>query len=815
MKKHWTNNTKVKAKKEIYDFSVTQWAALIGVAVFFLYTPHRQGLFNGFTFNFELQIFEALMLGFAGYLIALAYIARRMKYDSIEFILGIGMLLMPLIHWISSFQAVSYHNAVLMVFIYGIYTAFFLTAMSLVSTRGTRTAAELIVFLSGYAVVFVGLLAATGQVSIRDSIWFTSGTYRLTSIFQYSNTYAGFLLAYFLCAAFAAVNARRTITACLHALMLVPIWISFMLTYSRGALVLVPVLVLIFLVFMRLDRQIAFLGAIVVSCAAAFVIMSPYTENYIGIAERVMPKVEGEKPYLLPLRDPVVVKAWLMLSVASIAVALCVWGIRAAQPWLERSLARWLKRGFSSFMLPVAGAAVGTVAFVLLFGTGIAGKILPLSIAERIANINFRQHSVLERFTFYRDALKLSADYPLLGAGGGAWNALFEQYQNNPYFSRQTHSYLFQTLVEIGWIGTVLLVVLIGGIFLYYLHHYWRERTEQPRHFVFFILAFSILAHSMIDFDMSFVYIGALVFFTMGVLGAVYRDKLRLPRLSALNQGYRRYIYPSFLGIATVVLLVQVFQEYAANSFFRNALHMATAERRPLHELLVPLDQAIAYSPAHPTYAYAKIDWLSQAYRSTSDRSYAEQAQTEIRRIKVFEPYDRQILLAEYRNYKDLQSYKQAMAVLEEGISKFPWDIKFYEAAIMEYAVNGQNAKDTDPNQAQTYWNRGLELLDEVVRRKQLLELLPEEQFQGRDFDLTPFIRQAAGQILYRQGRYEDAASMLKPVTDLDLSDVYVRIGVRFYLAALHKMGQSDEDLEQRLMDADPNESMHLHQLTQ
>ena len=813
MNKHKTRMSKDRIGG--IDFSITQWASLFGVAVFFLYLPHRQGLFNSFSFNFELPIYEALLFVFAVFLVTLAYMARRLKYDSTEFVFGIGMLLLPLIYWISSFQAVSYHNAVLMVFIYGVFAVFFLTALSVVSTKGTRIAAELIVFLSGYTIVIIGLLAATGQVSIRDSIWFTSGTYRLTSIFQYSNTYAGFLLAYFLCAAFAAVNARRTITACLHALMLVPIWISFMLTYSRGALVLVPILVLILLVFLRLDRQIAFLGAMMAAVVSSFVILSPYTENYIGIAERVMPKAEGEKPYLLPLRDPAVVKAWLMLPAASVAAVLCVWGIRAARPWLDKRLARWTERRYAAFVLPAAGALFGLLASVMLFGTGIADNVLPRSIAERIANINFRQHSVLERFTFYRDALKLSADYPLLGAGGGGWNALFEQYQNNPYVSRQTHSYFFQTLVEVGWIGLVVLVVLIGGVVLFYLHHYWRERMDQPRHFVFFILSFSILTHSMIDFDMSFVYIGALVFFALGVLGAVYRDKLRFPRLSALNQGYRRYIYPAFLGIAAIVLLVQVFQEYVANGFYRQALHMAVKERRPLHELLVPLDHAIANSPAHPEYAYTKIDWLSQAFRATADRAYAEQAQAEIRRIKSFEPYDRQILLAQYRNHKDLKEYIKAIAVLEEGISKFPWDIKFYEAAVMEYAVNGRDIQDADPATAEGYWNRGLQLYEEVLRRMDMLEALPEEQLQGRNFQITPFLRQAIGQIYYARERYEEAADILAPLKDGDLGDPYIRMGIRFYLASLDKMGQSDENLMKRLIEADANERFELDALLQ
>jgi tetratricopeptide (TPR) repeat protein len=282
-----------------------------------------------------------------------------------------------------------------------------------------------------------------------------------------------------------------------------------------------------------------------------------------------------------------------------------------------------------------------------------------------------------------------------------------------------------------------------------------------------------------------------------------------------LNQGYRRYIYPSFLGIATVVLLVQVFQEYAANGFYRQALHMAVKERRPLHELLVLLDHAIANSPAHPEYAYTKIDWLSQAFRATADRAYAEQAQAEIRRIKSFEPYDRQILLAQYRNHKDLKEYIKAIAVLEEGISKFPWDIKFYEAAVMEYAVNGRDIQDADPATAESYWNRGLQLYEEVLRRMNMLEALPEEQLQGRNFQITPFLRQAIGQIYYARERYEEAADILAPLKDGDLSDPYIRIGIRYYLASLDKMGQSDENLMKRLIEADANERFELDALLQ
>ncbi|MFX8312586.1 hypothetical protein ABTL57_19140, partial [Acinetobacter baumannii] len=90
-------------------------------------------------------------------------------------------------------------------------------------------------------------------------------------------------------------------------------------------------------------------------------------------------------------------------------------------------------------------------------------------------------------------------------------------YQNNPYISRQAHSFFIQTLVEIGWSGFVGLVALIVAVFALYLRFYWRDRAEQPGHFVFFILSFSLLAHSAIDFDMSYIYVSSIVFFSMGV----------------------------------------------------------------------------------------------------------------------------------------------------------------------------------------------------------------------------------------------------------------------------------------------------------
>jgi len=809
-----TKSTKKKTPR-YSEFSLLHWSVIIGVSIFYAFFPYSRGLFNSFSHEFEPAIFEAMLFVFALFFLMIARLYFVWKVEQISAIYSFGILLIPLIYWISSFQAASYHNAVLMVLVTSLLACLFIMGLYLGTTPRSLDVLQTILLLSGYAVILYGTGVMLGLAYTKDAIWFTSGTYRLTSVFQYSNTYAGFLLAFLMGAMFTTVNAKRTWIALMNAAMLTPIWMSLMLTYSRGALIFIPLLVLVILFFLRLDRQIAFVITFIGSALVTVFTLSPITERYIQIAQIVMPKRDGEPANLLSIQNSLVGQTALILLIGSLVTTLLVWGIRTRYSWLEKKLSALSGRKFAPYIVPVGLGGAGILGLLLLLGTGIASSILPASIAERLQNINFQQHSVLERKTFYVDALKLASDYPLLGSGGGGWSALYEKYQNNPYVSRQAHSFFAQTLVEIGWTGFAILMLLLGVIFFRYLINYWRERERQPGHFIFFILAFTLLAHSLIDFDMSYVYIAGLVFFSVGVMGAVYDKKISLTFMTSKISSYTRILYNGALAVVTLVLIVQAYQEYAGSQYYNRAIYMAIHEQPPLDELLVPLDQAISFSPRHPAYLVTKIDWLSQAYRQTGDRSYALRVKELIDQIKPTESYDRQIILSEYRNHKDLGEYNELIEALEEGISKFPWDIKFYEAAIMEYAVYGTSVKDTDPAKAQTYWNRGMELYEEILRRKQLLALLPEEQLQGREFDVTPFTRQAAGQILYGQGRYEDAVSMLKPIIEIDLSDVYNRIGARYYLAALHRLGQSDAELMDRLVEADPDEKVYLDSLLQ
>ena len=82
-------------------------------------------------------------------------------------------------------------------------------------------------------------------------------------------------------------------------------------------------------------------------------------------------------------------------------------------------------------------------------------------IADRIQNLS--DLSASSKFIYYKDAIKIISDHPF-GLGGGGWELKYREYQTYGYQNNMVHNHFLQTAIEIGWIGIVLWLVLIGWI---------------------------------------------------------------------------------------------------------------------------------------------------------------------------------------------------------------------------------------------------------------------------------------------------------------------------------------------------------------
>ncbi|MFF2480882.1 O-antigen ligase family protein [Paenibacillus sp. NPDC058071] len=721
------------------------WLLTIGLSLFILIFPFDRALFNGYEYGFESAIYTAVFFGYVLLAVTALYAFRsRWELGSHRSLLSILILLFPLVYWLSSFQAVSSYYAGFMTFVIFLMAALFIAALYAGERVSARKLVEYTLMLTSYIIVFYGLLLLFGQDYYRDGLWLAHDGYRLSAFFQYSNTYAGFLTAVLLVSLYYAATCTRWYMRLANAIMLVPILISFLLTYSRGAIVIIPVMILIIIPFLRFAQQIAYIVYFTLTGLLSFVILGKITANADAIAAIVQPTAE-KGPTTISMFDKLPLQSWLILAAAAIVNAgLILFLHNKLYPWMQIKTSKLSERKWSFAVVPGAIIALGSVVMILLFSSSAIRGILPDKIAERFESINLQQHSVLERWTFYEDGLKVAKDYPLLGAGGGGWQSLYEQYQNNPYWSRQAHSYFVQTLVEVGWIGILILVGLLAYIYFLYIRAYIRYPEKRGSHFIFFILSLSLLLHSAIDFDMSYVYISSLVFISLGSMIAPYGKLLTIQRLSLRKTaGLGKIVYPSAIGLIAITLLIGAGREYRALQSFDKTIKQASTGQMSINEVVPKFDQVIKASPKHTVFSISKVEVLEQAFDQTQDPQYREEAVRTLNEAKKHDPYNRNVFLMLSNNLHKQDKLTEELAILDEAIGKFQWDIQFYEKAISAYL----GAMTTDEANKEKYRARVLELDDEIQNRAALLANLPPEQMQGRSFALTPETIQAIAAI--------------------------------------------------------------------
>ncbi|QYR21220.1 O-antigen ligase family protein [Paenibacillus sp. sptzw28] len=802
----------ISKKNVVSEISLLQWAILAAVSLFLFIFPFQIALFNGFSFDFEGALLESMIYAFLLLLIVGIRFFSSWRLTDYRSLLSIFVLVLPFMYFLSYFNAVAVHNAKLMLQLELMMAAFFIIGLYITENKLNTLVVELSIQISGYVVVIYGLMNLLGQAYFPNALWLadTNG-YRLTSVFQYSNSYAAFLAALFLGGLFSAVHTKQWYWRALHSFMLVPIWISFMLTYSRAALVFIPVLVLIILPFLRIGKQLSYLIYMFLAIVSSFAILSEITAISDSISKILEPSSGQGKT--MSIWNHLPLSGWGLLLGASILVAAVITLTHdKLLKLLENRTAKLGRTKWSFVAVPAVFIIVGALAATLVFTSSGVRSLLPASIANRIETINFEQHSVLERETFYRDALKVSADYPLIGAGGGAWTVLYEKYQSNPYTSNQAHNFYLQTLIEIGWIGLILLLAFLVTVYYLFIRAYIKNPELRGSHFLFFIISISILSHSAIDFDMSYGFLAVLVFLSLGAMLGPFHTKLVITSFASYKDHKWRMIYPASLSILALIMFFWVYREYDANLSYRHSLEMAIVEKKPLNEILPPIDHAISISPDQPEYTLRKMNWMQQAFDTTHDVKYRQEYKRLLDQLKPFAPYNRSLILDEYRYFKDEGQTDKVLQTLDEGIAKFPWDMNFYEAAIMEYFLAGQNEKQKNSKDTDIKWDHSLELYQEVLNRIERLKLLPAGQLQGREFKVSPLMRQAIGQIYYFRKEYQQSINLLREDINGEFNDPNTRINVRFYLASLEALRQRDDNLYNKLIKADSNEQAALEQ---
>ncbi|KFN07850.1 O-antigen ligase family protein [Paenibacillus macerans] len=792
------------------------WLLLVGLIMFLVWAPFQAGVFNGLVLNFEQPIYWSVLVGSILLLVWAAAFFKNIKLEDQRDWTALLVLLIPITYIIALISAASQYFASNMVLIQSLYAFMFIMGLYLLQNHKANRMIETTLITVAYVIVLFGLFNWLGQGRTVSAIvgWFSGivvdGQYtqavwvdangpRLASVFQYPNTYAAFLMAFFFIAVFGITRSKKWYGQAIHAFMLVPMVLSILLTLSRGGLVFLPVVFVVLLLFLKPAKQILWIVYCVLAGVATLVIAKPVTNL-------------GQQFHLGQINDPA--KGWFYVLGASLALAVIAWLIqRYAAPRLESGLSRWADRKLSSLWLPVVSVVVVGILAWLFLGTNLK-HILPGNIGERLENLNLQQHSFLERMTFYKDAVKVLKDYPIIGAGGGAWASIFEKYQNNPYSSRQAHSFVMQYLVETGLLGFIIFVAFLIFIFYKYIRGYIKAgEQERDSYFAYFILVFSILIHSLMDFNMSFVFISMLVFLGLGGMAAVM-DNRPVAKLK-LKPGTMRGLYSTVMVLASIVLIFVSIRYIGASQDVVKAKNLFTTSN-DFQEIKTPLDKALSKRGDHPDAVLYMSSLLQAVYSQTKDESFYNEELNLLTNTLKKEPFDKNMYKQLMTLYQSNSENDKAYAVLRDNADRYAYDMNWYEQLIVQsYELGYQALGQQDTAKKDDYFKTGLAAYQHVVAGVEHLKTLPKGQLQGNPFEITQPMVLNAGKMQYMLNDPAKAAEIFKVGIKDDLNDGTNREIARWYLAALQKNGTTDQAVYDRLLQMDPNEKGEIDKITQ
>ncbi|MFZ5376236.1 MAG: O-antigen ligase family protein [Patescibacteria group bacterium] len=140
------------------------------------------------------------------------------------------------------------------------------------------------------------------------------------------------------------------------------------------------------------------------------------------------------------------------------------------------------------------------------------------------------------RFTYWRQAVGIFGDYPLLGSGPGTYSKIRSFYASKPGAgSGFAHNYYLELLAETGLIGLSSFLFVLG--YLTYQSFVVVKKDLKNLNFAFFVAAASGMVNAFFDFDFDFV----TIFLTV-LLMLVFVANQTKNRRSLLSQLFSKFV---------------------------------------------------------------------------------------------------------------------------------------------------------------------------------------------------------------------------------------------------------------------------------
>lgn len=706
-------------------------AVFAGVLGLIVVTPWFRGLF------FPMEQMVALLVALG--LFAARWWSKftRNDYGFLRGPLDWAVFGLWLAYLASTFVAANVRDAIQADIKYLLYFIAYWLVRELATDERRRAMVQGAVAVTGVWVSILGVGAAAGTFQFNGAF----DGMRIYSAFQYPNTLASYLMAAFFCALALWSRAgaqggegapgapggegalRRAWPAFLWAAAAYACLFVFVFTYSRGALLVFPAVAAAFVALQPKGARLGSALAVLLLALAA------------GVAGRGFPAA-------VAAHDAVGAWGAFLVGVPLALAANLALLLFSRVPGRQRIVA----------LGALAGAGLAAAAFLLV------RLRLPAEVLARISSIGLGEHTARLRLDWMMDALRIIKDHPLLGAGGGGWNALYHQYQNYAYSSTEVHNHFMQVWVETGTVGFLLFLAIWVSL-AWSGWKAWRAASGGGRR----VLAgagagaLALGLHSAIDFNLSLAAVSLALWSLLGsvrsageaaeVQGRAASTEYRLlPRLLV-------YLLASlgFVGVLSLALGFDAGRRAA----------MALDSGRPQEARLL-FESAIARDPFQPSYhvdlaqTYQVLGLTDPAYRSLLPKAVPE-AEKGLRLAPENARYLTAVGIIRLR----AGAWQEGLAALEKAKKVERHQIVYYEnlaGALIDVAR--QKILSGDAKTGAELLQRALDLKDEIAGVR---SLAPDQEVAAGFVlpDQSPILSLRWGQARAMRGEPAEAESLL------------------------------------------------------
>lgn len=630
-----------------------------------LLAPYYRGLY----FRLERYPF-LLVICVVGILLGILRLVRRLPLEVPRS--SLFLFFFVLLYGLNVFFA-AHHGLAHQEFVnWGTYVLFFLLLSSVEIPLPFGTlfllfgANNVILVILGLVQAFGGLQGNSGILGMSFFEMFVGG--RLHATLQYPNTASAYFGMGFLALLGVILLPEEKVWKKNLALFLAFFVLEgLFFTYSRGGM-LVAALVLFVSLFILPQKARGNLLASLLSIVPVFFVLAPFLERFLA----------SGKPLF-----------FFSLSLAGGILSLALY--RVLLP-LETWVASLSRRRFALF----AGTSfvAASVLFLSAVHLGFLGRQ-----AGRLIDISLRTRNVWERLVFYRDGLKLFAERPLCGWGGGGWEALYYSVRSFPYFTRSTHNFYLQILIEGGILG-----ILIFGVFLYFLFRglfvkLWKESSPLAG----ILLALLLLAflHGFVDVDFNLGAYQLAVWFFVACATQVFLGRkenassLRIPPLL-------------FTGVCLFFLVLSAL--YIPSERYRTLGDYA-ARQGDWTTATAFYEKALRFEPWDPDLRRALSAVLRERFLRERDPVLRKWSIEEGEKALRLAPQSAATLEHLGVLYAERGSFEEAFSLLRHAIEQNPFDAQPYLTfARVSKAVGEFLLARGEKEKAAEYLKRGLEV---------------------------------------------------------------------------------------------------------